>query len=111
MEENNISVPNAEVLRLSNGCTGVKRTSGQHPGGVMVIPDYKDVYDFTPIQYPANDTSCGVITTHFDYHSISGRILKLDILGHDGPTIIRMLEDMTGINITELCLYLHLQKH
>lgn len=57
-----------------------KRTSGQHPGGVMVIPDYKDVYDFTPIQYPANDTSCGVITTHFDYHSISGRILKLDIL-------------------------------
>lgn len=104
VEENNISVPNAEVLRLSNGCTGVKRTSGQHPGGVMVIPDYKDVYDFTPIQYPANDTSCGVITTHFDYHSISGRILKLDILGHDGPTIIRMLEDMTGINITEIPL-------
>lgn len=104
VEENNISVPNAEVLRLSNGCTGVKRTSGQHPGGVMVIPDYKDVYDFTPIQYPANDTSCGVITTHFDYHSISGRILKLDILGHDGPTIIRMLEDITGINITEIPL-------
>ena len=104
VEENNIHVPNAEVLRLSNGCTGVKRTSGQHPGGVMVIPHYKDVYDFTPIQYPANDTSCGVITTHFDYHSISGRILKLDILGHDAPTMIRMLEDITGIVATEIPL-------
>ena len=70
----------------------------------MVIPHYKDVYDFTPIQYPANDTSCGVITTHFDYHSISGRILKLDILGHDAPTMIRMLEDITGIVATEIPL-------
>lgn len=104
VEENNIQVPTAEVVRLSNGCTGVKRTSGQHPGGVMVVPHYKDVYDFTPIQYPANDTSCGVITTHFDYHSISGRILKLDILGHDVPTIIRMLEDITGIDATEIPL-------
>ena len=104
VEENNIHVPSAEVLRLSNGCTGVKRTSGQHPGGVMVIPHYKDVYDFTPIQYPANDTSCGVITTHFDYHSISGRILKLDILGHDAPTMIRMLEDITGIVATDIPL-------
>lgn len=104
VEENDIEVPSAEVLRLAEGCTGVKRTSGQHPGGVMVIPDYKDVYDFTPIQYPANDINCGVITTHFDYHSISGRILKLDILGHDGPTIIRMLEDITGITITDIPL-------
>lgn len=104
IEENNINVPIAEALRLANGCTGVKRTSGQHPGGVMVIPHYKDVYDFTPIQYPANDTSCGVITTHFDYHSISGRILKLDILGHDAPTMIRMLEDLTGIVATEIPL-------
>lgn len=104
VEENNIHVPSAEVLRLSNGCTGVKRTSGQHPGGVMVVPHYKDVYDFTPIQYPANDTSCGVITTHFDYHSISGRILKLDILGHDAPTMIRMLEDLTGIIATDIPL-------
>ena len=104
VEENDIEVPSAEVLRLAEGCTGVKRTSGQHPGGVMVIPDYKDVYDFTPIQYPANDVNCGVITTHFDYHSISGRILKLDILGHDGPTIIRMLEDITGITITDIPL-------
>ena len=104
IEENNIHVPNAEALRLANGCTGVKRTSGQHPGGVMVVPHYKDVYDFTPIQYPANDTSCGVITTHFDYHSISGRILKLDILGHDAPTMIRMLEDLTGIVATDIPL-------
>ncbi|MGL5347785.1 MAG: PolC-type DNA polymerase III [Peptostreptococcaceae bacterium] len=104
IDENNIHVPSAEALRLANGCTGVKRTSGQHPGGVMVIPHYKDVYDFTPIQYPANDTSCGVITTHFDYHSISGRILKLDILGHDAPTMIRMLEDLTGIVATEIPL-------
>ncbi len=104
VEENDIEVPSADELRLAEGCTGVKRTSGQHPGGVMVIPDYKDVYDFTPIQYPANDVNCGVITTHFDYHSISGRILKLDILGHDGPTIIRMLEDITGITITDIPL-------
>ena len=104
IEENNINTTSAEALRLANGCTGVKRTSGQHPGGVMVVPHYKDVYDFTPIQYPANDTSCGVITTHFDYHSISGRILKLDILGHDVPTIIRMLEDITGIDATKIPL-------
>lgn len=94
----------ADMIWLQTGCTGVKRTSGQHPGGVMVIPDYMDVHDFTPVQYPANDKSSGVLTTHFDYHSISGRILKLDILGHDGPTIIRMLEDMTGIKITDVRL-------
>lgn len=84
----------------------------------MVIPNYKEVYDITPIQYPANDVNCGVITTHFDYHSISGRILKLDILGHDVPTIIRMIEDITGLDallyllmIRRLCLYLHQQRH
>ncbi|MGL5506729.1 MAG: PolC-type DNA polymerase III, partial [Paraclostridium sp.] len=104
IDENSINTTSSEALRLANGCTGVKRTSGQHPGGVMVVPHYKDVYDFTPIQYPANDTSCGVITTHFDYHSISGRILKLDILGHDVPTIIRMLEDITGIDATKIPL-------
>ena len=89
---------------MAKGCTGVKRTSGQHPGGVMVIPNYKEVYDITPIQYPANDVNCGVITTHFDYHSISGRILKLDILGHDVPTIIRMIEDITGLDATTIPL-------
>ena len=103
-DENNLDYTSAEKSWLSQGCSGVKRTSGQHPGGVMVIPDYKDVHDFTPIQYPANDKESGVKTTHFDYHSISGRILKLDILGHDGPTIIRMLEDMTGIKITDIPL-------
>ncbi|MCI6456735.1 MAG: PolC-type DNA polymerase III [Clostridium sp.] len=104
VEENDLNSTSAEVLRLANGCTGVKRTTGQHPGGIMVIPDYKDVYDITPIQYPANDPRCGVITTHFDYHSISGRILKLDILGHDVPTIIRMIEDITGKIATEIPL-------
>ena len=96
-EEKGISPHPAEINRLVKGCTGVKRTSGQHPGGVMIIPKYKDVHDFTPIQYPADDKNSGVITTHFDYHSISGRILKLDILGHDVPTIIRMLEDITEV--------------
>lgn len=89
---------NAEINRLVSGCAGVKRTTGQHPGGVMVIPKDLDVLDFTPIQYPADDTGAGTLTTHFDYHSISGRLVKLDILGHDDPTVIRMLEDITGIN-------------
>ena len=103
-EERGISISNAEINRLVKGCTGIKRTSGQHPGGVMIIPNYKDVLDFTPIQFPADDTESGVITTHFDYHSISGRILKLDILGHDVPTIIKMLEDITGINAQSIPL-------
>lgn len=103
-KENHLDLTNAEMTWLTKGCTEVKRTSGQHPGGVMVIPHNMNVHDFTPVQYPANDKSSGVITTHFDYHSISGRILKLDILGHDGPTIIRMLEDMTGIKITDIPL-------
>lgn len=97
-EERNIPVNQAEVNRLLKGCTGIKRTSGQHPGGVMIVPDYKDIHDFTPVQYPADDKESGVVTTHFDYHAISGRILKLDILGHDVPSIIRMLEDITGVN-------------
>lgn len=103
-EEKELSVNSREVLRLSGGCTGVKRTSGQHPGGIMVIPSYKDVHDFCPIQYPANDSKSGVITTHFDYHSLSGRILKLDILGHDVPTIIKDLEEITGVDIFDVPL-------
>ena len=103
-EQKEISVNPAEINRLVKGCTGIKRSSGQHPGGVMIVPKYKDIYDFTPIQYPANDKSSGVITTHFDYNAISGRILKLDILGHDVPTIIKMLEDLTGIDPTSIPL-------
>ncbi|OEG00438.1 PolC-type DNA polymerase III [Vulcanibacillus modesticaldus] len=98
VEENNLNLRNAEISRLSEGCTGIKRTTGQHPGGLMVIPQYKEVYDFTPIQRPADDMSSSTITTHFDYHAISGRLLKLDILGHDDPTAIRMLQDLTGID-------------
>lgn len=97
-EEKGISKRRAEIDRLIQGCLGVKRTSGQHPGGVMIVPRDKDIHDFTPVQYPANNEKSGTITTHFDYHSISGRILKLDLLGHDTPSIIRMLEDFTGVN-------------
>lgn len=103
-EEKDMSINSAEVNRLTSGCTGVKRTSGQHPGGVMIVPSYKDILDFTPIQYPANDKKSGVVTTHFDYNAISSNILKLDILGHDVPTIIKMLEDITGIIATDIPL-------
>ena len=97
-DEKEAKLRNAEINRMVENCTGIKRTTGQHPGGVMIVPQDKEIYDFTPIQYPANNKKSGVITTHFDYHSISGRILKLDLLGHDTPTIIRMLEDFTGVN-------------
>lgn len=103
-EERDINTSIAEINRLVQGCTGIKRTSGQHPGGIMIVPKYKDILDFTPIQYPADDKTSGVITTHFDYNAISGRILKLDILGHDVPTIIRMLEDITGVDPTKIPL-------
>lgn len=103
-EEREINVNRREIFRLARGCTGVKRTSGQHPGGIMVVPADKDIEDFCPVQYPANDASSGVKTTHFDYHSISGRILKLDILGHDVPTIIRQLEEITDIDVQSIPL-------
>ncbi|MBE7034986.1 MAG: PolC-type DNA polymerase III [Ruminococcaceae bacterium] len=97
-ELNGITLTKAQMKRLSLGLEGVKRTTGQHPGGVMIVPRANEVYEFTPIQHPANDTESDIITTHFDYHSISGRLLKLDILGHDDPSMIRMLEDLTGLD-------------
>ncbi|HYE83882.1 MAG TPA: PolC-type DNA polymerase III [Clostridia bacterium] len=103
-EAKGIKVNNAEMNRLVQGCTGIKRTTGQHPGGVMIVPNYTDIYNFTPIQRPADDTDSSIITTHFDYHSISGRLLKLDILGHDVPSIIRMLEDITDFKVNNIPL-------
>ncbi len=99
-----ITPRNAYINALINGCTGVKRTTGQHPGGIMVVPRDMDVHHFTPIQHPADDKTSGTITTHFDYHSISSRLVKLDILGHDDPTVIRMLEDLTGIDAQTISL-------
>ncbi|WP_122646831.1 PolC-type DNA polymerase III [Enterococcus mediterraneensis] len=96
--DHNLHFRGAEVDRLAKGATGVKRTTGQHPGGIIVIPDYMDVYDFTPIQYPADDLNAEWKTTHFDFHSIHDNILKLDILGHDDPTVIRMLQDLSGVD-------------
>ncbi len=93
-----VTAHNAEINRLVLGCTGIKRTTGQHPGGLMVVPRDHDIYEFCPIQRPANDMNSNITTTHFDYHSISGRLLKLDLLGHDDPTVIRMLYDLTGVN-------------
>ncbi|MEH7415809.1 PolC-type DNA polymerase III [Neobacillus drentensis] len=97
-QDNNMQIRGAEIERLASGCTGVKRTTGQHPGGIIVIPDYMDVYDFTPIQFPADDRNSEWKTTHFDFHSIHDNVLKLDILGHDDPTVIRMLQDLSGID-------------
>ncbi|HLR92859.1 MAG TPA: PolC-type DNA polymerase III, partial [Atopostipes sp.] len=94
----------AEIDRLVKGITGVRRTTGQHPGGIIVIPDDMDVFDFTPIQYPANDQESEWYTTHFDFHSIEDNVLKLDILGHDDPTMIRMLQDLSGINPEDIPL-------
>ncbi len=98
MEDFNLSIPQPEIERLAKGLTGVKRTTGQHPGGIMVVPKDNDIFNFTPIQHPADDVNVDVITTHFDYHSISGRLLKLDILGHDDPTMLKMLKDLTGLD-------------
>jgi len=98
-EDKNIIMRGIEVERLASGCVGCKRTTGQHPGGIVVIPGYMDVYDFTPYQYPAEDVDAAWRTTHFDYHAIDQDVLKLDILGHTDPTQLRMLQDLTGIDV------------
>ena len=87
-----------EINRIVTGCTGIRRSTGQHPGGIVVLPVGEDINSFTPVQHPANDMTTETVTTHFDYHSIDHNLLKLDILGHDDPTMIRMLQDMTGID-------------
>ncbi|WP_242941975.1 PolC-type DNA polymerase III [Desulfonispora thiosulfatigenes] len=104
LDDKNIVSRTAEIGRLVDGCTGIKRTTGQHPGGLMVIPKSVDVHMFTPLQRPADDVKSDIITTHFDYHSISSRLVKLDNLGHDDPTVIKILEDLTGVNAKTISL-------
>ena len=104
MEERGVECSRAEENRLAAGCTGVRRTSGQHPGGVVVVPKEIEIYDVCPIQHPADDPDSDIITTHFEYHSIDANLLKLDELGHDDPTIIKHLENLTGVNAQEIPL-------
>ena len=103
-EERGIHKRYCEINRIVQGCVGIRRTTGQHPGGIVVLPVGEEICSFTPIQHPANDMTTDIITTHFEYHSIDHNLLKLDILGHDDPTMIRMLEDLTGLHATEIPL-------
>ena len=103
-EDRNIPISKAEIARQAKGCTGIKRTTGQHPGGIIVVPKGREIFEFSPVQHPADDPNSDIITTHFDYHSIDQNLLKLDILGHDDPTVIRMLYDITGIDPTKVPL-------
>ena len=103
-EDHHMEKRSCELTRLASGCVGVRRTTGQHPGGIIVVPLGEEIYSFTPVQHPANDQTTRTITTHFDYHSIDHNLLKLDILGHDDPTMIRMLQDITGVDPTSIRL-------
>ena len=103
-EDKGIHIKKAEIKRLATGCIGVKRTSGQHPGGIIIVPHANNIHEFCPIQHPADDVNSNIITTHFDYHAIDKNLLKLDELGHDDPTVIKMLEDLTGVNAREIPL-------
>ena len=103
-EDHHMEKRSCELTRLASGCVGVRRTTGQHPGGIIVVPLGEEIYSFTPVQHPANDQTTHTITTHFDYHSIDHNLLKLDILGHDDPTMIRMLQDITGVDPTTISL-------
>ena len=103
-EDRNIPISKAVIARQAKGCTGIKRTTGQHPGGIIVVPKGREIFEFSPVQHPADDPNSDIITTHFDYHSIDQNLLKLDILGHDDPTVIRMLYDITGIDPTKVPL-------
>ena len=103
-EERGVHKRNCEIDRIVLGCVGVRRTTGQHPGGIVVLPMGEQIYTFTPVQHPANDMTVDITTTHFDYHSIDHNLLKLDILGHDDPTMIRMLQDLTGVDPTQIAL-------
>jgi len=98
LQERGKTAPTAEINRLASGCVGVRRTTGQHPGGLVVIPQENEIWDFCPVQHPADDPNSDQITTHFEYHSMEENLLKLDMLGHDDPTMIRMMEDMTGVD-------------
>lgn len=104
LEDKGINMRRCEIERLAKGITGIKRTSGQHPGGIIVIPDYKDVFDFTPYQYPAENTEAAWFTTHFEFHDIEENVLKLDILGHDDPTVLKYLSDDVKIDINDIPL-------
>ncbi len=101
-EQNGLSLSKDEIDRLVMGCSGVKRTTGQHPGGTVIVPEGNDIMEFTPIQYPADKASAGTITTHFDFHAMDDRLVKLDILGHVDPTALRMLQDITGLDPKEI---------